>query len=74
MVLEIIPEKGESIKKEVEEYLDETLISQQIEHDAFDVHSCANSVLSTLSKLCAPVRDETITKLKEETNLVSLLR
>ena len=65
---------GLFMKKRVEEVLDSELIKQQIEHDAFDIASCANFILDILSKMCAPVRDQAINKLKTQTEMVQLLR
>lgn len=75
MIMEILP-KGDGLlmKKQIEEVLDGELIKQQIEHEAFDILSCAGYILDILSKMCAPVRDQAIFKLKSETGLIPLLR
>lgn len=65
---------ADSMRKEIEEVLDEELLKQQIDHDAFDIGSCGSFILSTLSKICAPVRDTKINFLKTQTELVPLLR
>lgn len=64
----------EPMRKEIEEVLDEELLKQQVDHDAFDIASCGAFILSTLSKICAPVRDAKINFLKSQTELVPLLR
>lgn len=74
--MEIIPKSkaANAMRTEIEETLDEELIKQQIDHNAFDIVSCASFILSTLSKICAPVRDARIKALKAKTDLVPLLR
>ncbi|XP_066927472.1 T-complex protein 11-like protein 2 [Clytia hemisphaerica] len=76
LILEIIPKSkaASAMRTEIEETLDEELIKQQIDHNAFDIVSCASFILSTLSKICAPVRDARIKALKAKTDLVPLLR
>jgi len=76
LILEMLPKsKGaDSMRKEIEEVLDAELLKQQIDHDAFDIGACGSFILSTLSKICAPVRDAKINFLKTQTELVPLLR
>lgn len=57
------------------EVLDMDLIRQQAENDALDIQGLASYIISTMGKLCAPVRDEEIRKLRESTdNIVTLLK
>lgn len=65
---------ADSMRKEIEEVLDAELLKQQIDHEAFDIGACGSFILSTLSKICAPVRDAKINFLKTQTELVPLLR
>ncbi|KAF6204580.1 hypothetical protein GE061_018740 [Apolygus lucorum] len=63
-----------SVKNEVEEVLDVELMKQQVEHHAMDVNKYAQFIISVMSKICAPVRDEQLANLKKETDLVRLFR
>ena len=54
--------------------MDTDLIRQQAEHSAVDIQGLANYVISTMGKLCAPVRDDDIRELKATSNIVEVLR
>ncbi|XP_066489705.1 T-complex protein 11-like protein 2 [Tiliqua scincoides] len=62
------------MRSQICEVLDTDLIRQQAEHDALDIQSLANYVISTMGKLCAPVRDADVNQLKATGNIVELLR
>ncbi|KAJ6658975.1 hypothetical protein lerEdw1_019612 [Lerista edwardsae] len=62
------------MRSQICEVLDTDLIRQQAEHDALDIQSLANYVISTMGKLCAPVRDDDVNQLKATGNIVALLR
>ncbi|XP_065668241.1 T-complex protein 11-like protein 2 [Hydra vulgaris] len=74
MILELVPSKQSSLLQEIQETLDQELIFQQIANNAFDIVSLGNFVLETLSKLCAPVRDDEIKKLRNTQEIIPLLR
>lgn len=63
-----------SLREQVEDTLDEVLIKKQVDNNSFDMHACANFILDTLSKLCAPVRDQNIKDIKELTEIVPMMR
>lgn len=51
------------------------LIRQQADNDAVDIQGLASYIITTMGKLCAPVRDEEIKKLHKNTdNIVTLFR
>lgn len=57
------------------EVLDMDLIRQQADNDIVDIQGLASYIITTMGKLCAPVRDEEIKKLRENTdNMVTLFR
>lgn len=62
------------MRNQICEVLDTDLIRQQAEHNAVDIQGLANYVISTMGKLCAPVRDNDINQLKPTGNIVALLR
>ena len=59
---------------QIDEALDLPLIQQQAEQEILDVMHYANFIIGVMGKLCAPVRDEEITKLKEITDVVELFK
>ena len=63
-----------NFKAHINEILDTKLIEQKIEHGAFDLHYYATFVISIMSKLCAPARDEQIAKLQELKEVVPLYK
>lgn len=57
------------------EVLDMDLIRQQADNDAVDIQGLSSFIITTMGKMCAPVRDEDIKKLRESTdNIVALFR
>ncbi|XP_062989494.1 T-complex protein 11-like protein 2 isoform X2 [Elgaria multicarinata webbii] len=62
------------MRSQICEVLDADLIRQQAEHDAVDIQGLANYVISTMGKMCAPVRDNDVSQLKATGNIVELLR
>nr|XP_020659297.1 T-complex protein 11-like protein 2 [Pogona vitticeps]XP_020659298.1 T-complex protein 11-like protein 2 [Pogona vitticeps]XP_020659299.1 T-complex protein 11-like protein 2 [Pogona vitticeps] len=62
------------MRSQICEVLDADLIRQQAEHNAVDIQSLANYVISTMGKLCAPVRDNDVNQLKATGNIVALFR
>ncbi|AWO98134.1 putative T-complex protein 11-like protein 2 [Scophthalmus maximus] len=60
---------------QIMEVLDMDLIRQQADNDAVDIQGLASYIITTMGKMCAPVRDEEIKKLRESTdNVVTLFR
>nr|XP_033808537.1 T-complex protein 11-like protein 2 [Geotrypetes seraphini]XP_033808538.1 T-complex protein 11-like protein 2 [Geotrypetes seraphini]XP_033808539.1 T-complex protein 11-like protein 2 [Geotrypetes seraphini] len=62
------------LRHQICEVLDIDFIRQQADHNAVDISGLANYVVNTMGKLCAPVRDEDVKKLKTTGSIVQLLR
>lgn len=62
------------LKAQLNEVLDSELIEQKLENDAFDIYYYSDYVINIMSKLCAPARDERITKLKEMKDVIPLFK
>nr|XP_057934287.1 T-complex protein 11-like protein 2 [Doryrhamphus excisus] len=63
------------MRTQITEVLDMELIRQQVDNDAVDIAGLASYIITVMGKLCAPVRDEEIKKLRESTdNIVALFR
>lgn len=64
----------ERLRNQIRDMIDVDFIQQQAEHSALDVHRYSNLIISTMAKLCAPVRDEEIEKLRSIDGVVPLYR
>ncbi|XP_040886440.1 T-complex protein 11-like protein 2 [Toxotes jaculatrix] len=63
------------MRTQIMEVLDMDLIRQQADNDAVDIHRLSSYIITTMGKMCAPVRDEEIKKLRESSdNIVTLFR
>ncbi|KAL8222020.1 UNVERIFIED_CONTAM: hypothetical protein K2H54_074803 [Gekko kuhli] len=62
------------MRSQICEVLDTDLIRQQAQHDAVDIQGLANYVITTMGKMCAPVRDNDVNQLKATGNIVALFR
>lgn len=63
------------MRTQIMEVLDIDLIRQQADNDAVDIQGLASYIISTMGKMCAPVRDAEIKNLRESTdNTVTLFR
>ncbi|MEQ2206063.1 hypothetical protein XENOCAPTIV_022228 [Xenoophorus captivus] len=56
------------MRTKIMEVLDMDLIRQQAENDAVDIQGLASYIITTMGKMCAPVRDEEIRNLRESTD------
>uniref|UniRef100_A0A4X1WDY5 T-complex 11 like 2 n=1 Tax=Sus scrofa TaxID=9823 RepID=A0A4X1WDY5_PIG len=74
ILLSFLTPGGNRLRNQICEVLDTDLIRQQAEHSAVDIQGLANYVISTMGKLCAPVRDDDIRELKATGNIVEVLR
>ncbi|KAB0336435.1 hypothetical protein E2I00_005397, partial [Balaenoptera physalus] len=74
VLLSFLTPGGNRLRNQICEVLDTDLIRQQAEHSAVDIQGLANYVISTMGKLCAPVRDDDIRELKATCNTVDVLR
>ena len=63
------------MRTQIMEVLDMDLIRQQADNDAVDIQGLASYIITTMGKMCAPVRDEDVKKLSENPdNIVTLFR
>ncbi|XP_068800174.1 T-complex protein 11-like protein 2 isoform X2 [Struthio camelus] len=74
ILLSFLTPGANRIQNQICEVLDTDLIRQQAEHNAVDIHGLANYIITTMGKLCAPIRDNDIKQLKATDNIVELLR
>ncbi|KAH0506249.1 T-complex protein 11-like protein 2 [Microtus ochrogaster] len=74
ILLSFLAPGANSLHNQICEVLDIDLIRQQAEHNAVDIQGLANYVITTMGKMCAPVRDDDIRELKATTNIVEMLR
>ncbi|XP_004676531.1 PREDICTED: T-complex protein 11-like protein 2 [Condylura cristata] len=74
ILLSFLINGGNRLRDQICEVLDTDLIRQQAEHSAVDIQGLANYIISTMGKLCAPVRDDDIRELKVTGNIVEVLR
>ncbi|XP_011233591.1 T-complex protein 11-like protein 2 isoform X3 [Ailuropoda melanoleuca] len=73
ILLSFLTPGGNRLRNQICEVLDTDLIRQQAEHNAVDIQGLADYVISTMGKLCAPVRDDDIRELKATSNIVEVL-
>ncbi|KAK2841851.1 hypothetical protein Q5P01_012051 [Channa striata] len=69
----LLPGHGR-LRSHIEEVLDLPLIQQQAENGALDISRLSQFIVGMMGSLCAPCRDEDISKLKEITEIVPLLK
>jgi len=62
------------MRARIEEVLDMQLIAQKIEHDAFDLHYYIGFIVTVMSSLCAPARDEEVARIKTIGDVVALFQ
>lgn len=62
------------LKQQITEILDTDLIKQQALQGVLDFKNYAQYVISVMSKLCAPVRDEKIKELTETEDVVDTFK
>ncbi|KAJ8032496.1 T-complex protein 11-like protein 1 [Holothuria leucospilota] len=74
MLLSLLLPQHERLKNQIMDVIDLDLIRQQAEHNALDVTRYSDFIVSIMGKLCAPVRDEEIKKLRETEGVVPLFR
>lgn len=74
ILLSFLSHGGNRLRTQISEVLDTDLIRQQAEHSTVDVQGLANYIISTMGKLCAPIRDNDIKELKVTGNVVEVLR
>lgn len=63
------------MRTQITEVLNMDLIRQQADNDAVDIQGLASYIITTMGKMCAPVRDEEVKKLRESPdNIVALFK
>lgn len=63
------------MRTQIQEVLDMDLIRQQADNSAVDIQGLASYIITTMGKMCAPVRDNEIKRLRENIdNIVTLFR
>nr|XP_023015221.1 T-complex protein 11-like protein 1 [Leptinotarsa decemlineata] len=62
------------IRQQISEILDSALIKQQAEQGTLDFKNYAQYVVSVMSKLCAPIRDDKITELTETSDVIDTFK
>ncbi|XP_072497932.1 T-complex protein 11 homolog isoform X4 [Notamacropus eugenii] len=73
--LQLLKEIKESrLKSQIEEVMDMELLKQEADHGALDVSHLSTYILSMMTMLCAPIRDEEVQKLESISDPVQLLR
>ncbi|KAG0316738.1 hypothetical protein BGZ99_006719 [Dissophora globulifera] len=68
-LLDMLPPTS-AMAMQVEEAFDLEFVQQQVDQGVYDMKAALNSVVLIMSRLCAPVRDTRIKKLKEDLGLV----
>ncbi|XP_066585713.1 T-complex protein 11-like protein 1 isoform X2 [Prorops nasuta] len=71
---ELVLPHHRKIKENIKEVLDVELIQQQAEKGVLDFHHYANYVISIMSKVCAPVRDEKMKELMQKTDVIEIFK
>ncbi|XP_011259464.1 T-complex protein 11-like protein 1 isoform X2 [Camponotus floridanus] len=71
---ELVPPQNSRIKENIREVLDLDLIKQQAEKGVLDFHHYAEYIISVMSKICAPVRDEKIKELSQQVDIIETFK
>lgn len=73
-IFDLLLPQHAKLKQDIEDRLDPQIIDQLCKVDSLDFKDYGNYILSILSKLCAPVRDENIQELSNTNDIVQLYR
>lgn len=74
-VLSFLNPGANRMRTQIMEVLDMDLIRQQADNNAVDIQGLASYIISTMGKLCCPIRDEEIKKLSQNSdNMVTMFR
>ena len=74
MLYSILLPQHEKLKEKIESILDLEVIQQQIDAQVLEFSQYAGYILGIMGMLCAPVRDDQIAVLKQETDVVKVFR
>lgn len=70
----IFLENNQKVMEKINEMLDTDLVKQQAVQGTIDFKSYSNFIIHIMSLACAPIRDETVAKLREIDDIVDLFR
>lgn len=70
----ILLENNKKVMDKINEMLDADLIRQQAEQGVLDFKAYSNFIVHVMSLACAPIRDESVAKLREIDDVVELFR
>ncbi|KAJ8262009.1 hypothetical protein GJAV_G00161050 [Gymnothorax javanicus] len=63
------------LRTQISEVLDLDLIRQQVDNNTVDIQGIADYIITVMGKLCAPVRDQEVKRLKDSSpNIVSMFK
>lgn len=74
MIMDLLTPQHVRLKMEIDSRLDEQILRQQVDKDCLDWPRLSEYIIDLLARLCAPVRDEMVSKLREKTDIVDILR
>lgn len=70
ILLSFLSPGANRLRTQILEVLDMDLIRQQADKEAVDIQGLASYIVTIMSKLCAPVRDDEVKKLRESPDYV----
>ena len=73
-MLELLPPYSQRLRAKIDEVLDLDLIEQQAEHGTLDFRHYGDFIIDKMASMCAPVRDDLVSSLREVTDIVTLYR
>ncbi|XP_052347587.1 T-complex protein 11-like protein 2 [Oncorhynchus keta] len=71
ILLSFLSPGANRLRTQILEVLDMDLIRQQADKEAVDIHGLASYIITIMGKLCAPVRDDEVKKLRESPDNVA---
>ncbi|CDQ83783.1 unnamed protein product, partial [Oncorhynchus mykiss] len=71
ILLSFLSPGANRLQTQILEVLDMDLIRQQADKEAVDIHGLASYIITIMGKLCAPVRDDEVKKLRESPDNVA---
>jgi len=74
MLYSVLLPQHEKLKEKIDGILDLDVIQQQIDANVLEFDKYAGYILNLMGMLCAPVRDDDIAALKQETDVVKLFK
>lgn len=74
MLYSVLLPQHEKLKEKIDGILDLEVIQQQIDANVLEFDKYAGYILNLMGMLCAPVRDDAIAALKQETDVIKLFK